>query len=111
MLILACGSCRNGVSPPLPQNSSRLDSDLYRVLGSYTLYTILSPRLLSVVSILILTSTFASTNFGPMLGFAELPTLDPVSGLRAAALLPLALQLGLRSFVVIEPTLDMALMM
>ena len=60
---------------------------IFIVLGSYTLYTILPPRILSVVSVRVLTFSFPSTNFGPVLEFAELPILDPVSELHAAALL------------------------
>ena len=97
--------------PMLPQNSLRPDNDLYRVPGSYTLHTILPPGLLSAVFVLVLTSTFASINFGPPLKFTELPTLGLVSRFCAATLLPPVLQLGLRSFVVIELTSDMALMM
>lgn len=74
--------------PLLSQNSPRLDSDLYRVPCSYTLHTILPPRILSMVFVLVLTYAFPSISFGPALEFAELPTLGLVSGFRAAALLP-----------------------
>lgn len=97
--------------PLLPQNSPRPDTNLYLVLGSYTLYTILPPGHLGTVFVLVLTFVFPNPNFGPALGFAKLPTLDPIPRFRVAALLPPALLLGLRSYVVARLTSDMTLMM
>lgn len=97
--------------PLLPQNSPRPDNDLYRVPSSCTLYTIVTPRLLGAMSVLVLTSIFPNKNFGPAHGFAELPTLGPVPGFRAATLQPPALLLGLRSSIVTRLSSDMALVM
>ena len=63
------------------------------------------------MSVLVLISVFANTNFGPALGFAELPTLGFVPGFRAVTLLPPTLPLGLRSSVVTKPSSDVVLRM
>jgi len=94
--------------PPLPHNSLRLGSDLYRALGSYT---ILPLGLLVAVPVLVLTSSFPNTNFGYALGFAELPTPGLAMKCRATSLLSLMLQPGLRSSIVTEPSSDVVLMM
>lgn len=87
--------------PPLPQNLLWLGSDIFHVLGFYTLYTILPPELLIAVSILILASSFPNTNLGSVLGFAELPTLSLATEFLVTSSLSLELKPRLRSSVVI----------
>ena len=97
--------------PALLHNSLRLSSDIYRAPGSCTLYTILPPRLLVTVRVLVLNSSFPNTTFGSALGFAKLLTLSLVMEFHATSSLSLMLQPGLRSSVVTKPSSDVVLRM
>ena len=97
--------------PPLPHSLQTPDSDLYHDPGSDTLNTILPPRLIGEVPILVLTSTFLNTGIVSARGFVELLIPDPILGFHAISSRFLMLRLGLRSFDVIASSSDVVSMM
>ncbi len=97
--------------PPLPHNLQRPSNDLCHAPGFCTIYTILPLRLLAEVLGPILTSSFQGTSFVAVLGSTKLPTPGPVMESHETSLLSPMLPLGLRSFVMTTPSLDVVLMM
>lgn len=107
----ACTFGRNGIGPPTTTQLAKTGQWPFSWPWPLHWYTILLRALMAATPVLVPSFASLSISFVIARGFAKLPTPDPVLGFRAISLRSLMLWLGLRSFVVIAPSLDVVLRM